>query len=540
MRDGTELRADVFLPSRSDTFPAILIITPYNREYIAAPLPDASLKSELISPNEYAYVVADWRGFFGSREAKRGRPTLTQAGLDGYDAVEWVAQQPWCNGRIGMWGASALGKIQFMTAMERPPHLVCALPMVTEHGNSYGQVFHGGVWKKGYAETAASVGWDLSRFKAHPTEDGFWEETERSFPHPSRCNVPMLIIGGWFDLHTEGVIDTFKRLKESGGPVTRQNIRLVLGPWTHSHVGKLKQGELEFPAAENVSDHLGRLFFDRWLRDKKDNGWDRQARIHYFQMGVNEWRDSDDWPPLDLQESVFHLHSGGKLVRDTPANDAGSEVFRYDPADPSPTVGGMNVSKTWDPSAPRILDGPADQRFEVEGRDDLVSFTSDELIAAVSLTGNARVALHVSSDRKDTDFAVRLTDVHPDGRSMLVTDGIQRMRFRQPGREELMEPGKVYQVTVVLSTTAYSFVKGHRIRILVSSSNSPRFEANANIDRRRLFGPSTLVATNRVHYGPDYPSALILPVHGGRGSGAQGADVGVGKASTPATGGEEL
>lgn len=512
LRDGNELAADLFLPDGPGPFPTILIVTPYNRRYLTAALPHASLKSELFARDSYAFVVADWRGFFGSRSAKkRTRATAEDAGRDGYDIVEWIARQPWSNRKVGMWGLSAQARIQYMTAVERPPHLVCAVPIVAEYHFDHGQFFHGGVWKKGYTETAGSVGWNMAALRSHPTrDDGFWDKVNAVLPPLSRIDIPMLVVTGWYDLHVEGIIDTFKAIRTSGEGTARHS-RFLVGPWTHSFVGKLKQGELEFPEAEGRSDQEARQFFDYWLRDMKTNGWEKRPPVRYYQMGSGRWLDAESWPPGDGRETTYYLGSGGSL-RETPPGESGRDTFRYDPADPSPTVGGMNVSKSWDPSAPQIPDGPYDQRTRVESREDLVLYTSEPLSAPVAVAGAVRLNLHVSSDRKDTDFAVRLTDVHPDGRSMLITDGVQRMRFREPGEVRLMEPGTVYPVAVVLSVTSYRFQPGHRIRIIVTSSNDPRFEPNPNVDRPRLIGPKQLVATNSIHYGGRSQSALVLPV----------------------------
>ena len=512
LRDGKELAADLFLPKGSGPFPTILIITPYNRMYLATALPSASLKSELFATDTYAYVVADWRGFFGSKSAKkRTRATARDSGKDGYDVVEWIARQAWSNQKVGMWGLSAQAKIQYMTAVERPPHLVCAVPIVAEYQFGHEQFFHGGVWKKGYAEMAGSVGWNLSRLKAHPTRDGFWDKVNGALPPLSRIRIPMLVVTGWFDLHAEGVIETFESIKSKGEGRARDS-KLLVGPWTHSFVGKLKQGELEFPAAKGRSDAEARQFVDYWLRDMKDNGWKERPPVRYFQMGSDRWLDAKSWPPGERPESAYYLGSDGKL-QERPPRESGRDTFRYDPRDPSPTVGGMNVSKSWDPSAPRIFAGPHDQRAKVESRQDLAIYTSDPLRAPVGFSGTARVKLHVSSDRKDTDFVIRLTDVYPDGRSMLITDGVQRMRYRESGREKLMEPGKVYLVTVVLSATSYQFLPGHRIRVVVTSSNDPRFEPNPNLDRRRLIGARNLIATNSIRHGGQFRSVLVLPVN---------------------------
>ena len=199
------------------------------------------------------------------------------------------------------------------------------------------------------------------------------------------------------------------------------------------------------------------------------------------------------------------------LSRQEPRDESIYRSFRYDPEDPSPTRGGNMLLPPWEKRFWTIGLGPRDQR-EVESREDNLLFTTEPLDSPVLLEGVARAELFVSSDREDTDIAFRITDVYPDGRSMLVTDGIQRMRFREsPARAEFMSPGETYPVTVEAAVTAYEFQPGHRIRIILTGANNPRFEANPNTGRWKLLGPRSLVATNSIHMDRARPSALVLP-----------------------------
>lgn len=514
MRDGAALAADVFLPRQAGRHPTILIMTPYNRAYLAAALPDPTLKTRLFARDLYAYVVVDWRGFYGSKAATFKKGAL---GEDGYDTVEWIAGQPWSDGKVGMWGKSAVGKVGFYTAEQRPPHLVCIAPLVAAYGYRYGQFYHGGVLKEGYVDTVERVGFDLRDFRAHPTEDEFWEFVAQA-RRTSRINVPMLLMSGWYDLYVEGIIDTFRAIRSDAGPVARESVKLLIGPWVHNHVGKPQQGELIYADAAHFYDREVRRFFDYWLRGQGDNGWAQTSPIRYIQMSTDRWKTAEDWPPEGVSQVAWYLAPGGRLGADEPAAERAPDSFRYDPQSPSPTVGGMVVSKWWDASTPQTPDGPCDQRSRVESRDDCLIYTTQALESDVCVTGVPRVRLFVSSDRRDTDFAVRLTDVYPDGRSMLVSDGIQRMCYRKSTRaEQPLALGRVYEVTVELSTTAYAFQRGHKIRIVVSSSNYPRFSVNPNTGRPPNPGERGLVATNQVYCGPEQPSALLLPVTAGQG-----------------------
>jgi len=270
-----------------------------------------------------------------------------------------------------------------------------------------------------------------------------------------------------------------------------------------------------FPEAEDFSHREAQRFFDYWLRGLRENGWSARPRIRYFQMGAAQWEHSDDWPPAGLVERTYHLSPDGKLSDTQPAPDAPSRTFRYDPRDPSPTVGGMNLPSGLAWELPAVKAGPMDQRAGVESRQDCLMYTTDVLDVDISLKGAARLKLHVSSDRVDTDVAARVCDVYPDGRSMLIADGIQRMRFRAGlTNETLMTPGQVYAATVQLVTTAHTFRKGHRIRIVITSSNYPRFDRNPNTGQHTFDAQRALVATNTVYHGRERVSALVLPVAG--------------------------
>jgi hypothetical protein len=520
MRDSKNLIADVWLPAKTGKFPTILMITPYNRKLLGASLPDPAFADGLLDREHYAYVIVDWRGFHGSAAAKvsalrmliKHEDRLTQLGEDGYDTVEWIARQPWSNGKVGMWGPSALGRIQYFTAATRPPHLVCAVPAVSSYGYEYDLYYYGGVLKQGYLDILGRVGYGFQKkVLEHPSNDQFWQYLA-SLSHFNRIDIPMFVVSGWYDLYPEGALNAFDKLRRLGGPRARQGTKMLIGPWHHTAVGQRTQGGLDFPQAENIYTAETRQFFDFWLRDEKNNGWEQRQPVRYFQMGINEWKAASTFPPLTASESVYYLDDGKRLTSKKPAIARSSASFRYDPSNPSPTVGGMNAYLLKDPKTSAIGAGPRDQRPRVESRNDDLIYTSEVLNSAINWVGYAKVKLFVSSDREDTDFAIRLCDVYPDGRAMLITDGIRRMRYRNSvSHAELMVPGKIYPVTVTLSPTAYTFLKGHRIQIIITSSNYPRFAVNPNIGHKKLFTGHSLVAVNTVYQDPIHASALMLP-----------------------------
>jgi len=515
MRDGKFLAADVLLPAAEGQFPTIFIHTPYKRENAAAPLPDSPFLKELLAREHYAYVITDWRGFFGSKEAATGlRPTTTLHGRDGYDAIEWIAKQPWSNGKVGMWGHSAVGTVQFNVALQKPPHLVCAVPASGTIGAPYEQYYHGGVLKKNYLDVLLGVGHgkyaNTDLLLAHPGKDAFWKLVDLSFDR-SRIDLPMLFITSWFDDNHDCKLSTFNELRAEGKKHFG-DMKLIVGPWHHAAFGKKRQGALEFAEAEEYTSRETLRFFNYHLRDQKDNGWKKEPPVRYFQMGANTWRHAPDWPPA-CAERVYYLRAAGQLALEKPDQEE-PDRFVYDPRDPVPTVGGSNVElkaiskqRQWQEMS---LDaGPQDLRERIESRKDVLAYTTATLEQDLDVAGVVKVRLQVSSDREDTDFAVWLTDVHPDGRSMLVTDGIWRMRYRDSMEKPVaMVPNRIYEVTVPLEATAQTFLKGHRLRILISSSNYPRFDTNPNSMEKAA---KPVPATNRVHHDTGHPSLLILP-----------------------------
>ena len=502
MADGKTLAASIRVPDDATRkYPAVLIQTPYGKHWFVNQ-PETCLP--FIS-DDYAYVIVDMRGYYASSDAGA---RFLNAGLDGYAAVEWIAAQEWSDGKVGTWGPSALGAVVYLTAANRPPHLVCAVPVVRNLRNDYLWYFPGGVFREAYHETISlAIGFPKKKPLSYPR--GGWDEPGVPPLISSMIDIPMLFIGGWYDHHTlpegYGIIQSYFDMQASGGPNARGNQRLVMGPWTHTDCDRLDQGQLQYPKGEGIAGVEAEKFFNYWLRGI-GNGYTDRLPIRYFLMGTNRWLESESWPPPGTEETVFYLQAEGKLSRETPRTSA-PDLFRFDPHDPMPTIGGPEVCYRGGP----IRCGPFDQRQQVESRDDVLTYTSNILESDFTVTGSMQVRLCVSSDRFDTDFAVRLCDVYPDGRSMLVTDGIRRMRFRYSYREEkLMVPGEIYCVTIDLSTTALTFLKGHRIRISVTSSNYPRFHVNPNNGGPLYKGGELLVAINTVYHDAEHPSAVVF------------------------------
>jgi hypothetical protein len=515
MRDGKNLSAHLYRPNQQDTFPVILIQTPYNKAGFMLGLPLGVEQN--IAQSEYAFVVMDWRCFYGSQSACVANPNR---GEDGYDAVEWIAEQPWCNGKIGTWGPSALGNIQFQTTKEQPPHLVCAAPLVASPHTHYQQYFPGGAARTEYLETLNILfSGSFALIPQNPYYNIIWQAAENSTMYPADIVTPMLLIAGWFDHNTEDDLLMFDTLRALS-PASSQH-RLLVGPWTHggtgpSFVGSAQQGDLSFPQAAGWQNIIANQFFAYYLLGE-NNGWENTPFIQYFQMGDNEWLTNDVFPPSDLTSQSFYLTDDGKLVPGLPFVQSTKLNLTYDPNDPSPTIGGKTLNQD-------LLQGPYDQSQEVETRNDVLIFTTDVLQKDLVVKGKIKTHLYVASDRKDTDFALRLTEVYPDGSSVLLGESIQRMRFRKGYRvvdTAFMKANEVYPITLSFDHLANTFQAGNRIRLIVSSSNYPRYNRNMNTGGDMYPGNSLdtlvnpLVATNSVFVNSNTPSHIELPVDEG-------------------------
>lgn len=504
MSDGIELATTVYRPNEGGPFPVIVARTPYNKDGLKG-------EAERFCKNGYAYVAQDLRGRFKSKghHAVIFHNDGWNTPHDGHDTLEWIARQPWCNGNIGSTGGSALGITQNMAAPGAPEalkaqHVVVAFSDMYRQAAYQGGAFRTGLlenWLKGTGMTESN----LETFVAHPRYDAFWEEMNPE-TQAERVNAPAVFFGGWYDIFLQGTINSFLTIQSRGGPNAKNHCRLVIAP-----IGHGSMTELKYPASASQLPRCANnlAWFDAILNGK-DNGVAAEKPVHYYVMGDptddkapgNVWRWADNWPPA-ATETPFYLHASGKLSQSPPA-DTQSLSFKYDPEDPVPTVGGAELGANI---------GPRDQRA-TESRPDILVFTSDVLDEPLEVTGRIIARLYVSSDCPDTDFAVKLTDVYPDGRSMLVTDGILRARFRESFEtEKMLKPGEVVEIPVDLWSTSLVFNKGHRIRVAVTSSNSPRFDPNPNTGQAFRADQEHRIATNTVHLSERYPSQVVLPVY---------------------------
>ena len=506
MNDGVRLATDVVLPPKGDgPFPVLLSRTPYGRKMGGVPLAAALMG--------YAAVTQDMRGRFDSEGDNLpfiGCGWVDHA--DGADTVAWLRKQPWCNGKVGTIGGSAGGITQNLMAATAPEGLVAQYIVVAAANLYTDAAYVGGALRKEQIETwTRQHGFDskaMDVWRAHPAFDEYWVRFDSTAKH-AVMNCPAVHVGGWFDSFSQGTIDSFVGRQYGGAAGARGTQKLVMGPWTHGGQWSDKQGELTFRDARCPGPYDMLLWFAHYLKGE-DNGVAKQAAVAYYVMGDtadpkapgNEWRYAQRWP-LPCAETAYYFHKGGRLSTAKPADASVFEEYTFDPADPCPTAGGRNLT---------IPAGPMNQTA-VEGRKDVLNFTTEPLEAPLEITGRVVAKVFVSSSAADTDLSVRLSDVYPDGKSYLMADGMLRLRYRDSLAKPVpLEPGKAYEVTVDCWSTSVVINTGHRVRVTVTSSNHPRFDVNPGTGKVWTEGCDVVKQTNRLFCETGRPSRIVLPV----------------------------
>ncbi|MDH7506926.1 MAG: CocE/NonD family hydrolase [Candidatus Thermoplasmatota archaeon] len=509
MRDGIHLATDVYLPDNiSSPHGAILIRTPYNKN--GSGMGDWANKG-------WPSIVQDCRGRFQSE----GIDTIFRDDAnDGYDTLQWIAQQNWSNGKVATIGGSATGIVQYLMAGTNPPALKCQY-IGAATPNLYTTIYQGGQFRKYMVEKwleGQGSSYVLPELWAHENYTlDYWTNVSLE-DNWQDVNVPAFHLGGWYDCFCQGLIDGFMGYQYNGGPGAAGKSKLMIGPWTHAFFGERLQGELLYP--KNAKDVYSQEYWDDILNQYIlgiNNDFENRPNVVYYVMGDvknsnafgNFWRYADAWPPPCVEDK-WYFHGDNTLSMELPGSNS-PKTYTYNPLNPVPTKGGANLFPWPHPT----LAGPYDQR-SVENRPDVLIFTSDVLTQPYEATGRIKARLFVSSNCPDTDFTVKLTDVYPDGRSMLICDGILRMRNRNGfDHWEFITPGQIYEIEVDLWSTSYIWDKGHRIRVDVSSSNYPRFLVNPNTMDGIYQNSSYNIAQNTLYLDSAHPSCIILPRYNG-------------------------
>lgn len=542
MRDGVALSTDIYRPQGPGPFPVIVIRTPYDNN-AEANVQDAVYFAE----RGYAVVLQDCRGRYDSDGEF---VPLKNEGHDGFDTIEWAAAQPWSTGKVGTYGASYLGIDQLYAATLRPPHLQAMFPIVAYSDFYHNWIYTGGAFLLAYdLRWAISMGtrtrqnqylwfntpnhitdlyWHLPLITAdeaagrrvpfyrewleHPTYDEFWKALSLRDKY-DRITVPVYLWQGWYDVFLPGALDNFAGLRAQG----RTDVKLLIGPWVHQARGRFV-GDLDFgPAADLDRRPVAARWFDHWLKGA-DTGIMREAPVRIFTMGSNEWRDEWEWPPARTAPVRWYLHSSGRansmfgdgvLSPEPPSSPEPADRFVYDPRDPVPTLGGATCCGENTTPVPM---GPRDQRVSSR-RDDVLVYTSAELTSDLEITGPVTARLYAASSAPDTDFTVKLIDVHPSGRAINIADGLLRARYRTSfEKPELMKPGTPYEFTIDLVATSNVFRAGHRLRVEISSSNFPRFDRNPNTGAPVGRSADLATAAQTIFHDAGRPSHLVFSV----------------------------
>jgi len=537
MRDGIRLATDIYREASVTKAPVILTRTPYDRTRQKG-------AGERWAADGYIFVAQDCRG---AKASEGVMAPYNNEGQDGYDTIEWITRQPWCDGRVGMTGGSYVGAVQWQAAAENPPGLAAIAPQAT-WSSFYRNLYLGGAvrlslisgWIAGNTprpEGAGAGDWNQALFRlplsdvdeaygwpmpwldaylTHPRPDGFWTRLDLTSRLPE-LRLPVLHVVGYFDFFSRESAGNFMIMQnQARDPETRRQQRLILGPWDHGSVGKTKVADFDFgpEAAVDIAE-IQRDWFDRHLKRDPAARAKPFPPVRYFSMGDNVWREAETWPPGGFAGTSFYLSSkgeantrkgDGKLVREAPANEEPDDSFRSDPANP---VTSCPVTETRPVKA--AVWGPVDQG-PLEDREDVLAYTSDILAEALTFAGNAEAKLWISADTPDADFAVKVSDVHPGGVSQLLARGILRARYRESLLEEkLLEPGQFVEISIDLGPVAATIAPGHRLRVAVAGADFPLYDRNPNT-AVGILGSETAIATATVRHRPGALSRLILPV----------------------------
>lgn len=508
MRDGVQLATNIYLPEGDGPWPVVLTRTPYNKD-------GADRSAENYNARGYALVSQDVRG----RYASEGVDMPFENDMpDGYDTVEWIAEQAFSNGKVGIFGTSAPGITSNLAAAAAPENLTAAYVTVAPDSLFYRSRFVNGVFKESH-----SGGWlrgqgiseeQIAAYRARAVLDQGWIDTDFLF-HRQNVQIPVYNVGGWHDIYAEGSLYNYQYLQNEGHEAARGKQKLFMGAFGHGAL----QGDLAYPGGGLISGDMEEQlrWWDYWLKDI-DNGIMDEPPVSYYMMAsarkdnpsaLNRVIQTDSWPPQH-EKVKFYLQSDGSISTSAPTADSASTTYRFDPANPVPTIGGQNLGADV---------GPRDQR-EIGERQDYLRFQTPELSQDVVVAGHIDMELYVSTDVLDTDFVVKLVDIYPDGYEALILDYPIRGRFRNGQRPEdvsMMIPGEVEKLTINMWSTAQTFEKGHRLGIQISSSNYPRFAVNPNNGAALddVATPSR-IANNTIYFDARHPSAMILPVVTGK------------------------
>jgi putative CocE/NonD family hydrolase len=510
----------------------------------------------MMAARGYIVVIQDVRGRYTSEGEWY---TFKHEKDDGYDTVEWAAALPHSDGRVGGFSGSYVGATQMLEAIGHPPHLAGICPIVTASNYHENWTYQGGAFEQWFNESwTAGLAQDtarralktatnaleadkvlpLNRFPvfnikdvdgeklthdlapyyldwlAHPNYDDYWKQwsIEENF---GSIQVPALVVTAWYDLFQGGSLRNYLGIRAHGGTEAAHNkTQLLVTIGGHSGWSR-KIGDVDFGPDAPFDENQITLDWYDYLFKGKQNEFANGRPVKIFVMGENKWRDEASWPLERAKETRYYLHSDGKAnsaagdgtLTTAAAKTENTDSYVYDPADPVQTVGGPLCC-----DATHLPAGPRDQST-VESRQDVLVYSTPPLAEDTEVTGPVTLDLFAKSSAVDTDFTGKLVDVGPDGKAINLTEGILRVVYRDGmTAPKPIEPGKVYEYKIDLWSTSNVFLKGHKIRLEVSSSNFPRFDRNLNNGKSAADSAEFVKATNTILHDDQHPSALVLPV----------------------------
>ncbi|WDV46292.1 CocE/NonD family hydrolase [Clostridiaceae bacterium M8S5] len=531
MRDGVKLATEVYLPEgikSNKKIPTIFIRSCYGKSEEADPfLPYVS--------RGYALVLQDVRG----RDDSEGEflPYYHER-EDASDSIDWIVSQKWSDGNVGMWGASYLGYVVMAAAESGHPNLKAVVSEV-----NVGSPFIDTVRPGGAVGSFLTLGWSLAQsmgkrmdfegkeidanslinirplkeipkqvigkesyqwsvWSKHYKYDDFWRHGDLT-EHGHKIKAAVLLQSGWHDGDIKGVAESWRALTKHDVP----NRRIVLGPWHHGL--NSNRDMMDFKYGNNAIDYNFDIrilkWFDRFLKDIK-NGEDKKPRATYYLDTENKWMTSDDWNPKETTSTNIYLASDGNAnsrlgdgkIVSAPAKTM-KDVYKYDPKN---AFGSEDMMEC----APIVLN-------ELEMRNDTAIYTSKPLAEDLAIAGAMHAEFYASSSAVDTDWNVIIAEIDENGVSRKICDNAIRAEYRNGfNKPKLLTPGKVEKYRIELPYQGHVFKKGHKLRVIITSSNQYMFFPNTNTGKDPFDEPKPIIATQKIYHGTKYPSHIELPV----------------------------
>lgn len=538
MQDGVRLATDIYLPKTVGKYPVIIIRTPYGKSFT---LPTNTYIAHLFAGQGYAVMIQDVRGKYGSEGEFS---PYAQEALDGHQTITWAGEAPWSNGKVALVGLSYPGSCAWLAARYNNPYLKTIVPMFTSHDTyskwiEQGMPFlKGPLWwlcrftvrtekKKITPQHIENIMHQLPvneldveatghkipfyrEFLTHLCPDPFWENLSLT-QQIRNLNLPVLIIGGWYDPFIRGTVEDYQRMMNAPEGSKNTQCQLIVGPWSHDPTQEFADLKFEGNAKAHLIINPIFTWLEKWLKEDPKSLEKSTAPVRYFIMGMNVWKESKVWPPentvskkyyLTASESGKYRKNGG--LSEEPSPDLYSMQYTYDPGHPDFI---RNSYEAHDD----IWTVPIDQTL-LMGREDVLFYTSEPLERNLVIAGTIKLFLHISSDAVDTDFCAKICDMHPSGKVYNLAQGFARMRYRNSlNQQELIKPGAVYCLEIAFRPIACAFLKHHRIQLQVNSSNFPVHNRNLNTGHSNEFSAEITKAEQNVYSGGNYNSYLLLP-----------------------------